>query len=233
MESMAAKQRSAPAGAVDARVVTVGEPACAAAEQFRVLHLRLERARQSRPMAVIAFTSAVAGEGKSLTVANLAAHAARRGRRVVVVDCDLRRPTQAALLGVEPGPGVAAVLAGKATLDAALRTGPGGLGVLPAGRAGDDAVSLLAGPAFAELLAGLKGRFDEVYVDLPPTLPFADALCAAAAADGVVVVVQSGRTPAEKVAQAVDALAGAPLLGCVLTGHGEAAEAYRRYWAKR
>lgn len=229
----ALRRKVDPAGKIDSRVVTVTDPTGAAAEQFRVLHLRLERARVSRPLAVVAVTSAVAGEGKSLTVACLAASSARRGRKTLLVDCDLRRPTQASLFGVDEGPGLGAVLAGRASIASVLRKGPGELALLPAGTLPEDVSALLSGPMLGRVLRELRDGYQEIYLDLPPALPFADAMLAAAAADGVLVVVRSGRTPAEKVAQAVEALAGAPLLGCVLTGDGEASQAYRRYWARR
>lgn len=218
---------------VDDRVVSLTEPNGAAAEQFRMLHLRLDKLRQQRPIVVVALTSAVAGEGKTLTVANLAACAARRGRRTALIDCDLRRPRVAGLFGLDEGPGLAAVLAGKRKIEDVMRIGPERLTVIPAGEAPDDPAALFSGPAFRGVLDKLRSTHQEVYLDLPPALPFADALAVASTADGVVVVVRNGETRAELVEEAVDSLSGTPLLGCVLTGCADAAAAYRKYYGRK
>ncbi len=229
-----ALQRSTEAlDLVDPRLVSLTDPSGAAAEQFRMLHLRLDRARELRPIAVVAMTSAVAGEGKSLTAANLAACAARRGRRAVLIDCDFRRPAVARLFGVEARGGLAAVLGGQLNAAAAIVAGPSNLRLLPAGEVSDDPAGLFSGKGFISLLDELRAANDEIYLDLPPILPFADALVAAGAADGVVVVVRNGQTPAEQVEEAVASLTGMPLLGCVLTACAEGAAAYRKYYARK
>ena len=218
---------------LDPRLVALTDPTGAAAEQFRMLHLRLDRLREQRPIPVVALTSAVAGEGKSLTVANLAACAARRGRRVALVDCDFRRPAVSRLFGLGPSAGLAQVLSGAEPLTKACRTGPAGLTLVPTGEAPDEPAGLFAGKGFGSVVDELRSSNDEVYLDLPPILPFADALVAAAVADGVVVVVRNGQTPAEQVEEAVASLSGTPLLGCVLTGCGDGAVAYRKYYARK
>jgi protein-tyrosine kinase len=232
---MDAKVLQVPAGfegSVDPRVVSITEPSGPAAEQFRLLHLRLEQARAQRPIRVVAMTSAIAGEGKSVTVANLAACAARRGRRVALLDCDLRRPRVASLFGIDEGSGLASVLAGHKRLEDALRIGPERLTLLPAGAAPDDPGHLFAGDAFRAVLDRFRKTHDEIYLDLPPVLPFADATAAAGAADGVIVVVRNEETRAELVEEAVGSLSGTPLLGCVLTGCNEGAVAYRKYYGR-
>jgi capsular exopolysaccharide synthesis family protein len=213
---------------VDRRLVTLTAPACGAAEQFRMLHLRLDRIRARQKLGVVAVTSAVAGEGKSITVANLAACAARRGRRAVLVDCDLRRPQIAELLGVEGGPGLASVLGGRSRLEEAMRIGPAGLTVIAGGEGPDDPAGLFQGEGFLHLVERLRQTFQEIYLDLPPVLPFADALAAAGSADGVILVVRGSRTPARLAEEAVDQLAGTPLLGTVLTACGSEST-YRKY----
>ncbi|WP_373049158.1 CpsD/CapB family tyrosine-protein kinase [Vulgatibacter sp.] len=233
MDAKAIQVPAAFDGSVDPRVVSLVDPNGAAAEQFRLLHLRLDKTRAQRPLAVVALTSAVAGEGKTVTAANLAACAARRGRRVALLDCDLRRPRIAGLFGIDEGPGIAAVLGGRCRLEDAIRIGPERLTIVPAGAAPDDPGSLFSGTAFRAAIERLRGTHDEIYVDLPPALPFADAMAAANEADGVVVVVRNNETRAELVEEAVGILAGAQLIGCVLTGCEEGAAAYRKYYGKR
>ncbi len=233
MDAKALRRTPEDLDLVDGRVVSLTEPSGAAAEQFRMLHLRLERLREQRPIPVVALTSAVAGEGKSLTVANLAACAARRGRRTALVDCDFRRPAVSRLFGVEAGIGLSSVLAGSNRLAEAIRGGPLGLNLVLTGDAPDDPAGLFSGKGFGAILDELRAGHDEIYLDLPPILPFADALVAAGAADGVVVVIRNGQTPAEQVEEAVASLTGMPLLGCVLTACGDGATAYRRYYSRK
>lgn len=219
---------------IDPRLVALIDPMGPAAEQFRMLHHRLDRVRSTRTLGVVAFTSALAGEGKSTTAANLAACAAKRGRKAVLVDCDLRRPGTSKLFGFEAvPPGLAGVLDGEVTVRQAIRRGPEGLAVVPAGRTAEDPSGLFATAHFRGAIDELRGSFDEIYLDLPPILAFADAHVAASVAEGVVMVVRSGQTRVEVVQEAVDAFTGLPLLGCVLTGCDEALPMYRTYYKRK
>ena len=108
---------------VDGRVVTLTSPASTAAEQYRTLYYRLERLRTLRPMKVIAITSAVAGEGKTVTAVNLALTAARANvdRRILLIDADLRRSHVADTLGLRARPGLFELLCGDADTKEAVR----------------------------------------------------------------------------------------------------------------
>lgn len=216
---------------IDARLVTLVDPTGPAAEQLRLLHHRLDRLRSSRPLGVVAFTSALAGEGKSTTVSNLALCAAKRGRKAILVDCDLRRPGSSKIFGFEEvPPGLATLLEEDAAAEGAIRRGPENLSLIPAGRSAEDPAHLLGGAAFRGLIESLRGAYDEIYLDLPPVLAFADAHVGASVADGVVMVVRSGDTRAEVVREAMDAFSGLPVLGCVLTGCDETVPRYRKYY---
>lgn len=219
---------------IDPRLVALADTMGPAAEQFRMLHHRLDRIRSTRPLGVVAFTSAVAGEGKSTTAANLAACAAKRGRKTALVDCDLRRPGSSKLFGFDGvPPGLAGVLHGEASVHEAIRSGPEGLAVVPAGRTAEDPPGLFSTPRFRSLVDELRQAFDEVYLDLPPVLAFADAQVAASVAEGVVMVVRSGQTQVELVREAVDVFSGLPVLGCVLTGCNESLPVYRTYYRRK
>src|SRR5437763_15441671 len=192
----------------------------AAAEQYRMLLHRLRYTRSLRGEAiqggaVIAVTSAVRGEGVSVTAANLALTAARaRDAKVALVDCDLRRGGQAALFGMGSRAGLADVLTGKTEIGEALgRFSEGHLAVITSGRApGAESASLLAGTRFAQTLSLLRTLFDEIYLDVPPALATADASVVAYKADGIVMVARAGETPREQVAAAVRQLS-APRCG--------------------
>src|ERR1051325_4099748 len=193
---------------VDARLVALTQPMSAAAEQYRMLlhrlrHIRALRGEAIRGGAVIAVTSAVRGEGVSITAANLALTAARaRDAKVALVDCDLRRPGQSQLFGMGARPGLAEVLTGKTEVGEALgHHHEGHLAVIAAGKSsGSESASLLAGPRFAQTLSLLRTLFDEIYLDVPPALATADAQVVAYKADGIVMVARANETPREQVA---------------------------------
>jgi protein-tyrosine kinase len=211
---------------VDVRLVALTAPMSAAAEQYRMLLHRLRHLRGLRGDAiqggvVVAVTSAVRGEGVSLTAANLALTAARsRDARVALVDCDLRHGGLGQLFGMGSRPGLAEVLTGKTEVGEALgRYHEGHLAVISGGRApGAESASLLASTRFAQTLTLLRTLFDEVYLDVPPALATADAQVVAYKADGIVMVARAGTTPREQVAAAVRSLQGAPVWGLVLNG---------------
>lgn len=211
---------------VDARLVALTQPMSAAAEQYRMLlhrvrHLRAMSGEHGPGGVVVAITSAVRGEGVSITAANLALTAARaRDAKVALVDCDLRRPGMAQLFGMGARPGLGEVLSGKTEIGEALGHHQAGhLTVIGAGKSsGADSASLLAGPRFAQTLSLLRSLFDEIYLDVPPALATADASVVSYQADGVVLVARAGATPREQVASAVRSLQGAPVWGLVLNG---------------
>jgi capsular exopolysaccharide synthesis family protein len=208
---------------IDARLVAVTDPQGTAAEQYRMLLHRLRWARSLRGGeggAVIAVTSALRGEGVSLTAANLALTAARAGdSRVALVDCDLRRGKQAALFGMGGRMGLAELLEGKCEIGEALgRFHEGQVAVVSAGKAPAEPAAMLASQRFAEALQALRSLFDEIVLDVPPALATADASIVARRADGVVMVVRAGTTPREKVAGATRMLQGVPVWGVVLNG---------------
>ena len=173
---------------------------------------------------VVALTAPSVDEGKSTTAVLMAIGFQRSGRRAVVVDCDLRRPRVAALLGKPPsGPGLWSVMGGWHTLEEAVRTSSAdGPAVLPAGSdtaPGYGDRDALASDRFAEVVEALRRRYDVVVLNAPPVLMTADARIIARAADAVLLVVRWNRTPREAAAEAVSSLeaAGAPLRGAVLS----------------
>jgi protein-tyrosine kinase len=207
--------------AVDRRVVTLTAPASAAAEQYRTLYYRLERMREVKPMKIIALASAMPGEGKTVTAVNLALAAAKANveRRILLIDADLRRSQVASVLGIRGKTGLAELLAGECDVrDVVRRFNSTRLAVIPAGTTPEDATQVLASSRMKQLLKAVRDNFDEVYIDLPPTLPFADATILSHQTDGVLMVVRANVTPTRAVNQAVEQLGGAPILGCVLNG---------------
>lgn len=187
-------------------------------ELCRIIRSNLTFASPDAPLRSILVTSPDLADGKSLCACNLAAVMAFDGRRVLLLDGDLRRPTQHKLAGVELGLGLSDVLNG-ATLDDALRPTPApGLSLLTAGALRPNPTELLNSQNAHELFALLRERFDCVVVDSPPALALADAQLWASLCDATVLVASANRTPRARVQRAQSLLrhAGGRVLGIVL-----------------
>jgi non-specific protein-tyrosine kinase len=200
------------------------QPNSSAAEQYRSLRSRITQAENGHSLRVIQVTSPSKGDGKTVTALNLALTMAQEyQQRIAIVDCDLRQPQVHALLGLPPGPGLADVLAGIATLDDALIHLPDQhLTVLRAGRAQERPAELLGSGAMRRIVDALRTQFDRVIVDSAPT-QVADPGAMAQLADGLLVVVRAGRTTRPAITHALETLPAAKILGLVFNESGTAA----------
>ena len=165
-------------------------------------------------------TSAVKGEGKSSLSGHLAVSVARTGRRTLLIDLDLRRPSVHQLFDVDGGPGASEILRGEATIDEAVQTVAADLDVVHAGRTDPRAVRALGQPALPELIAGLASRYDLVVIDSAPILPVADSLLISQHVDAVLLSVfrEVSRMPAVHAGYDRLASLGVRVLGAVVTG---------------
>lgn len=189
------------------------------AEALRQLRTNLRFIGVDQPVKTIVVTSAVPGEGKSSTAANLALVIAESGSRVLLVDADLRRPRVAAYLGLEGAVGLTNILVGQVEADQVAQPwGPAGLQVLASGFIPPNPSELLGSQHMSDLLGRLHDEFDVVVIDAPPLLPVTDAAVVAARADGALLVTRHGKTTQAQVKSAVAALhaVDARVLGCVL-----------------
>ncbi|HWH36075.1 MAG TPA: CpsD/CapB family tyrosine-protein kinase [Acidimicrobiales bacterium] len=165
-------------------------------------------------------TSPLSGDGRTTVAANLGATLARAGRRVIVVDCDLRRPRLHEVFGISGTAGLTSMATGAASVSVACQAAPGEdrLSVVPAGPPPDDPPGFWTSDRAAEVLATLVAQSDIVVLDAPPALEFDDALALAGLADGAVVVVKGNQTPGPALRRTLDMLdvAGSRLVGAVL-----------------
>lgn len=200
-------------------LIVEGSAQSSKAEAVRQLRTNLQFVNVDHPMRSLVVSSAVPGEGKSTTVCNLGIAFAEAGKRVILIDADLRRPKLAEYLGLEGAVGLTNVLAGQVELrDAAQPWGDSGMWVLPSGSVPPNPSELLASGNMADLLGALSSGFDMVIIDTPPLLPVTDAAVMATIADGCLLVSRYAKTSASQAAAAAAALAsvGAKLHGCVL-----------------
>ena len=167
-------------------------PRSSYAESFRQIRANLQFATANTDATVIMVSSPGPGEGKTTIVSNLAIALAQAGKRVVLVDCDLRRPSVHRMFkSVEREPGLTNVLAamGAELSDAVQQTEMEGVSVVPCGPMPPNPAELLSSPRMKRLLAELAQQYDVVLVDSPPMLVVADGSIIAAQVDLVIVVV--------------------------------------------
>jgi len=202
------------------------KPGSSLAEAVRNLRTSILFGDLERPPHVVMFTSATPREAKSTTSLLIALTSRQMGRSAIIVDCDLRRPALSALFDADnkKKAGLLAVLAGRASLDEAIiedpATGLHALMVCAGDRAtGMNAADALSSPRFAELIETLRGRYDLIVLDSPPTLAVADPRIIAASADAVIFAVRWGKTPRGTVAAGLRELTSvrAPVAGLALT----------------
>lgn len=204
--------------------LSVAFPKSSAAEAYRHIRTNLFYAMPEGSLKTLVVTSARPREGKTTTVTNLALVISQIGKRVLLVDCDLHRPSVHKLLGTECRPGVSDVLAGRVGLAEAVRPvyldgrKCSHLSLLPAGRSVPNPADLVGSDAMRQLLAHVRAAYDWVILDTPPVLFVSDACVLAANCDGVAVVVRSGTCARSLLARTMGQLRSvrANMVGCVL-----------------
>jgi non-specific protein-tyrosine kinase len=196
------------------------KPQSMIAESYRTLRTNLQFSSLDKPLQTLVVTSALASEGKTTTAANLAVVLAQDGKRVVLVDADLRRPNLHTLFGVPNRTGLTTALVDEpAAIDGHVRSaGIENLRLLTAGPIPPNPQEMLGSQRMADLLEHLQEQSDVVLLDTPPSLAVADANVLAAGVDAVVLVVNTGQTRRAALDQAVEGLSkvGANIVGGVL-----------------
>lgn len=230
-------------------LVTLLDPASVVSEAYRSLRTNLMFSCPGAPPRSLLVTSSQAGEGKTVTVINLAVSLALSGARVVVIDADLRKPSCHTALRIERRPGLSEVLTGQCDPKDALTRSPlfpgatnhlhngHGLYILPAGTLPPNPAELLGSEVMSELLRTLRADFEFILIDSPPILPVTDSVVMATKADAVLLVVKGGEWGRDVVQRALAQLDAvrAHTLGVVLnnvdiTRGGSPYYYYRHYY---
>ena len=189
-------------------LITQVRPQSQMAESYRALRTSLLLSNLGAPPKVIMVTSALPQEGKTTTSINCAVVLAQKGIRVLLIDADLRRPSIHKTLGMGPRSGLSNVLTGSATLESAITHSPilPNLDVLPAGTPPPNPAELLASTNMRDVLQELRGQYDHIVVDTPPTLSVTDAVVLSPRADAIVLVIRSGQTTKQALRRSRDIL---------------------------
>ena len=207
------------------------------AEAYRIMRTNIEFNRKSPDANTITIISGGAGEGKSTTLINLAYTFAKGGYTTLVVDADLRRPSQHRLFGIENEAGLSDYLTTEIDLEEVVHlTKVDNLYLMTSGQLPNDAVGILNSQRMVELIEEVKGRFDIIFFDSPPILGVSDASVLSSAMDLTIIVVQHRRFPRamlQRVKQAVSNVGGT-ILGVVLNNvdvrHDQHYEYYTSYY---
>lgn len=210
---------------------------CPDAEGYRIMRTNIEFNRKSPDANTLTVVSGGVGEGKSTTLNNLAFTFAKGGYRTLIVDADLRRPSQHRFFGESNERGLTDFLTADIALDPLiLPTDVENLSFLPSGRLPIDAAGILNSQRMIDLIQQVKSRYDMVFFDSPPILGVSDASVIASSVDMTLVVVQHRRFPRSMLQRVKQGLAnvGARIVGCVLNNtdirHDEYYEYYTSYY---
>jgi len=201
-------------------LVTLKHPRSPIAEAYRVLRTNLRFSGIENPTGALVVTSASPGEGKTTTAANLAVTLAQGGRRVILLDTDLRRPMVHKLFGFSNDVGVSSLFLDDApTLDSVMQaTGIPTLRVITSGPLPPNPAEMLDSNLMKKILRDLRAQSDMVILDSPPALAVADASILGAQCSGAVLVIDAGRTRSDASRRALQTLkqTGAKVFGVVL-----------------
>jgi len=205
---------------VNKRRISLLQPDSHVAEQFRALRGRIDAIRTESPLRTIAISSPLAGEGKTTASINLAVVTAMSlGRRVLLVDSDMRKPKVHSALSLRPEVGIGEVLLGEASFEEAIIKLDGmNLDVLAVRGRPSNPSELLGSPRMRDLVADVTSGYDRVIFDTPAALGVPDAKAVAELTDGFVLVVRADVTVQQDVEAALDLLDRRRLLGLVLNG---------------
>ena len=201
-------------------LITISDPRSPVAEAYRSLRTNLEFSNLDKSLHSLLVTSAVADEGKSTTLANLAVTMAQAGKPVILIDCDLRRPSQHQIFNLKNSTGISDMVRDETALaNPPLQdTSVPNLKVLTSGQLPPNPSEVLGSRRMEEIIAALLTRADILLFDAPPVIAVTDAAVLASKVDGVLLIVSAGKTKRENAKKAQQLLekVNARVVGAVL-----------------
>ena len=200
-------------------LITLSDPRSPVSEAYRTLRTNLSFSSLDEPIRTLVVTSPTPDEGKSTTIANLAVTMAQGGRKTVLVDCDLRRPSLHTFFKCQSEPGLTNLLLEAEGEPALQATEVDGLYLLSSGPLPPNPADLLGSKRMDQIIGKLKDVSDIVLFDAPPIIAVTDATILGAKVDGVLLVISAGRTKREHAQRAKDMLekANVRIIGAALT----------------
>ncbi len=209
---------------IDPSICTYHRPKSQASEAFRAIRTALFFSTKGKTNSVIQITSPTPGDGKSTIAANVAVSIAQSGKRVLLLDADMRRPTVHHSFGIKTKEGFPQVLNGEKTWRSAVyecKEIPG-LSILPCGDKPSNPAELISTPRVGELVEEMKNHYDFIIIDTPPVLAVTDPCPVAARVDGVILAIRikkNVKISSDRAAEILHSV-GANLIGVVVNGVG-------------
>ncbi|MEI4770533.1 CpsD/CapB family tyrosine-protein kinase [Psychrobacillus sp. FJAT-51614] len=201
------------------KLVTITDPKSIVSEQFRTLRANINFAMKGKEMGTLIFTSASMGEGKSTVAANVAISFAQEGKKVLLVDADLRKPTIHYTFNTLISPGLTNRLMSQWKFEYIVKnSGIVGLSLITCGPIPSNPAELLGSTSMDLFIEEMKSKYDIVIFDAPPVLSVADAQILSNKCDGTILVISSGATDKGNVVKAKEALqaSNANIIGTIL-----------------
>jgi protein-tyrosine kinase len=229
------KKKTKKIGSNKRNLITHFSPRAAISEQYRTIRTNIQFSSVDESIRTILVTSSGPEEGKSTTVANLAVVFAQQGKKVLLIDADLRKPTVHYTFQLDNTIGLTNVLTKQTQLDkAAVTTLVENLSVLPSGPIPPNPAELLGSKAMEDMLVAALEQFDIVIFDTPPVLAVTDAQILANRCDGTILVVGSGKTQIEPAMKSKELLLSSKgkLLGVVLNRKNAKDSQYYYYYGR-
>ena len=211
------------------------QPQSEIAEAYRTLRTSILLSSVSQPPHTILVTSSVPQDGKTMTSVNIAVVLAQQGRRILLLDADMRRPTVHKIFGISGQVGLSSILTGGAKVsDAVYTTVQSNLFVIPGGPIPPHPSELLGSALMQDLLGKWRDAYDHVIIDTPPVIAVTDAVMLSAQVDAVLLVIRSGQTTAALVRRTRDLLrsVNANILGLVVNAADLTSPDYYNYYYK-
>jgi len=214
-------------------IVTTLSPKSPEAEAFRMLRTNLQFTSLDKDMRTICITSTGPEEGKSSIIVNLAITMAQAGKKVLIVDCDLRKPLQHKIFKLSNLAGVTTVLSGNKEISEVVKeTYVDGLHLITSGPIPPNPAELLSSEKMHNFIQDLRKDYDHILFDAPPALAVTDPIILSTKVDGMIFVVSAGKSKVEKIKEVKDRLvkANANILGVVLNNVQYKGQDYYYYY---
>ena len=211
------------------------KPKSIAAESYRTLRTNIQYSSFDKEIQVIVITSSEPGEGKSTVAGNLALSLSQDGKKAILIDCDLRKPSIHKNFKITNILGLSDVLIGKEDINNVVSKYNDNLLILTSGKIPPNPSEMLASNSMTKLIEVLKETFDYIILDTPPVQAVTDSQILSAKADGTILVVKAQKTKRDSIKNAVALLnkVNANILGTVLNGLEESRNNYYYYYGEK
>lgn len=218
------------------KLISLSNPKSPISEAYRTFRTNIQFSSFDKELKSIVITSSMAGEGKSTTICNLAVTIAHAGKKVLLIDCDLRKSQVHKNFEIYNGHGLTNVLAHQMELkDVVQSVGVVGLDILTSGPKPPNPSELLGSNTMKEFIKEMTKKYDQVLIDAPPVGIVTDAAVLSTIVDGTILVVAAGEAPTETVKRAKELLnkVNANIVGVLLNKVSSQKSAYYQYYSNQ